>query len=61
MTRRSGPNIRDSERNRPPVRLTLSPDAIARLDAIAAERGTTRSGAIEQLIRRARLREDDSR
>ena len=30
-------------------------DAIARLDEIATARGTTRSGAVEQMIRRARL------
>jgi predicted transcriptional regulator len=36
------------------VTLTLSPEALARLDAIAAERGQTRSGAVEQLIRNSR-------
>lgn len=49
------------ERKRPLIHVSLSPDAIARLDEIARDRGTTRSGAVEQLIRRARLREDDSR
>jgi hypothetical protein len=39
------------------VTLTLSPEALARLDEIAAERGQTRSGAVEQLVRNARLRE----
>jgi hypothetical protein len=42
-------------RKRPLVHLSLSPEAIARLDAIAAQRGQTRSGAVEQLIRNARL------
>jgi hypothetical protein len=42
-------------RNRPPVTITLSPEALARLDAIAAERGQTRSGAIEGLVRNARV------
>jgi metal-responsive CopG/Arc/MetJ family transcriptional regulator len=36
------------------VTLTLSPEALSRLDAISAERGQTRSGAVEQLIRNAR-------
>jgi predicted transcriptional regulator len=40
------------------VTLTLSPEALARLDAIAEERGQSRSGAVEQLIRRARLGSD---
>jgi predicted transcriptional regulator len=38
------------------VTLTLSPEALARLDEIAAERGQTRSGAVETLIRNARVR-----
>jgi ribbon-helix-helix CopG family protein len=49
------PNAR---RKRPMVTLTLSPEAIARVDAIASERGQSRSGAVEQLIRRARLGSD---
>jgi predicted transcriptional regulator len=40
------------------VTLTLSPEALARLDAIAAERGQTRSGAVEALVRNARLAQD---
>jgi predicted transcriptional regulator len=39
------------------VTLTLSPEALARLDAIASQRGQTRSGAVEQLVRNARTRE----
>lgn len=42
-------------RKRPLVHLSLSPDAIARLDEIAESRGTNRSQAVEQLIRRARI------
>jgi metal-responsive CopG/Arc/MetJ family transcriptional regulator len=57
VSRRSGPNIRDGERKRPPVRITLSREAIDRLDEIARARGTTRSGAVEQLVRNARLGE----
>ena len=41
------------------VTLTLSVDALARLDEIATARGQTRSGAVEQLIRRARIAETD--
>ena len=62
MTSRSGtPTTPNARRTRPMVTLTLSPEALARLDAIAAERGQTRSGAVEQLVRNARLRETDSR
>lgn len=43
------------------VTITLSPEALARLDAIASERGQSRSGAVEALVRNARLRESDSR
>jgi len=38
------------------VNISLSSEALARLDAIAVERGTSRSGAVEALIRNARLR-----
>lgn len=56
MTRRSGtPTTPNVSRKRPMVTLTLSPEALARLDAIAAERGQSRSGAVEQLVRNARL------
>lgn len=44
-------------RGRPLVTLSLSSEALARLDAIAAERGQTRSGAVEQLVRNARMRD----
>ena len=46
------------KRNSPAKLLTLSPEAWERLDAIAAARGTSRSGAVEQLIRRARMKSD---
>jgi Ribbon-helix-helix protein, copG family len=53
---RSGtPTTPNAKRTRPMVTLTLSPEALARLDAIAGERGQTRSGAVEQLVRNARL------
>ena len=53
---RSGtPTTPNAARKRPMVTITLSPEALARLDAIAAERGQTRSGAVEQLVRNARL------
>lgn len=58
MTSRSGtPTTTNAKRKRPMVHLTLSPEALARLDAIAKARGTTKSGAVEQLIRNARMRE----
>jgi ribbon-helix-helix CopG family protein len=46
-----------SGRTRPLVHLSLSPEAIARLEALALERGQSRSGCVEQLIRGARLRD----
>ena len=62
MTKRSGtPTLTNEKRTRPMVTITLSPEALARLDAIASERGQTRSGAVEALVRNARLRESDSR
>jgi hypothetical protein len=45
-------------RGRPLVTLSLSTEALARLDAIAADRGQSRSGAVEQLVRNARLKAD---
>lgn len=51
----------NEKRRRPMVTITLSPDALARLDEIAKERGTSRSGAVEQLIRNARRPSKDSR
>jgi predicted transcriptional regulator len=38
------------------VTITMSPEALARLDVIAAERGQTRSAAVEALVRHARVR-----
>jgi len=53
---RSGtPTTSNARRHRPLVHLSLSREALARLDAIAAERGQTRSGAVEQLVRNARV------
>jgi hypothetical protein len=51
------PTTPNARRTRPMVTLTLSPEALARLDGLRAERGQTRSGAVEALIRNARLRE----
>lgn len=45
----------NDKRRRPMVTITLSVEALARLDEIARERGQSRSGAVEQLIRNARL------
>lgn len=47
-----------AKRNRPKKNLTLSREALARLAIIAEERGTTESGAVEQLIRNARISKD---
>lgn len=60
MKRRS-PSLGNDRRKRPMVTITLSPEALARLDAIARERGQSRSGAVEQLVRNARLRDGESR
>jgi hypothetical protein len=49
------PRTARAARGRPLVTLSLSTEALARLDAIAAERGQTRSGAVEQLVRNARV------
>ena len=56
MTRSGTPTTPNGRRKRPMVPLTLSPEALARLDDLAAERGQTRSGAVEALIRNARVR-----
>jgi hypothetical protein len=53
---RSGtPTTPNARRTHPMVTLTLSPEALGRLDAIRRERGQTRSGAVEALIRNARV------
>jgi metal-responsive CopG/Arc/MetJ family transcriptional regulator len=49
------PRAARAARGRPVVNISLSTEALARLDAIAAERGQSRSGAVEQLVRNARL------
>ena len=59
MSRSGTPTTPNGKRSRPMVTLTLSPEALARLEAIAIERGQTKSGAVEQLIRNARLRDSD--
>jgi metal-responsive CopG/Arc/MetJ family transcriptional regulator len=58
MTRSGTATTPNAKRTRPMVTLTLSLEALTRLDAIAAERGQSRSGAVEQLIRNARLARD---
>jgi len=37
------------------VTITLRPEVLERLDAIARARGQTRSGAVEAMVRRAKL------
>ena len=61
MSRSGTPTTPYVQRRRPLVHLSLSPEALARLETIATERGQTKSGAVEQLIRNARLRETDTR
>ena len=56
MSRSGTPTTRNVDRKRLMVHVTLSPEAVARLEAIATERGTSKSGAVEQLIRNARVR-----
>ena len=53
----SGTQPNDKRRRRM-VTITLSPEAVARLETIATERGTSKSGAVEQLIRNARVRSE---
>lgn len=42
-------------RRRPLVHITLSPDAIARLDEMATRCGETRSGMVEKLVRETEM------
>jgi predicted transcriptional regulator len=55
MTRSGTPTTPNAARKRPMVTLTLSPEALARLDEIARVRGETRSAAVEGMIMRATL------
>ena len=58
-TSRSGtPTTPNAKRSRPMVTITMSPEALARLDDIAAERGQTRSAAVEALVRHASVRSE---
>jgi hypothetical protein len=58
MTKRSGTPTETNDRRTKKMRTyTLSEFAIARLAEIAEARGMSASGAIEQLIRRARIGE----
>jgi metal-responsive CopG/Arc/MetJ family transcriptional regulator len=41
------------KRQRPIINVTLSPEAITRLDEIATRRGESRSAAVERLVREA--------
>jgi predicted transcriptional regulator len=50
------PTTPNEKRARPMVTITLSPEAIAKLDQIARERKLTRSGAVEAWVRSARLK-----
>ncbi len=64
MTRSGTPTTPRAARRangRPVVNISLSSEALARLDAIAAERGQSRSGAVEALVRNARVRAADAK
>lgn len=50
------PTTPRASRSKPIVTLTLSVEARDKLDALALERGQTRSGVVEQLVRSARPR-----
>jgi Ribbon-helix-helix protein, copG family len=56
VSRSGTPTTPNAGRRRPMVTITLSPEALARLDALAAKRGQTRSGAIEAMIRQSARR-----
>ena len=56
VSRSGTPTTPNAKRSRPMVTITMSPEALARLDIIAAERGQTRSAAVEALVRNARVR-----
>lgn len=55
MSRSGTPTRTNAVRSRKMITITLSPDTIDRLGAIARARGQTKSGAVEQLIWLARL------
>jgi Ribbon-helix-helix protein, copG family len=55
VTRSGTPTTPNSKRHRPMVTITLAPETLERLDAIARQRGLSRSGTIEALVRRAKL------
>lgn len=55
MTRSGTPTTPNARRTRPMITITLSPEAIERLDAIRSALGQTRSGAIDQMIRRTKI------
>jgi predicted transcriptional regulator len=45
----------NSQRKRPMITLTLSPDAVERLDEIAKRTGRTRSATVEGMVRAAEM------
>lgn len=53
------PRAARAARGRPLVTISMAAEVLERLDAIARERGTTRSGAVAMLVRNARLRETE--
>jgi predicted transcriptional regulator len=50
---------KNAARKRPMVTVTLSPEAVERLDEIARRSGSTRSATVEALVRAASARSSD--
>lgn len=57
----SRPTTLNAARKRKLLHLTLSPEAIATLGELAAAEGSTKSGVVEALIRRAQRRATTAR
>lgn len=55
MSDEGSPGRQPRRRLRPMIAVTLSPEAIERLDEMARRTGTSRSGAIEALVRAATM------
>lgn len=56
MNRSGTPTTTNDARKRPMVTITLSPEALERLDELAEAAEQGRSGMVEELIFRAKLR-----
>lgn len=56
---RSGPNIREAERNTEAVKLRLRPEVASSLRGLAHAWGTTLAETVEELLSRVLKEEDD--